>query len=121
MQVPAEPQLFLPDKLFSLSGWDSSHLTLVIKSNCLVTHRFSAMLVLKGNVHQKGTRVGRRELFCHVTLLEIEAIAELRISGTSGDAFHLFSCIFWSKTELLQPWALSCAWEIDIYLWGKSV
>lgn len=121
MQAPAEPQLFLLDKLFTLSGWDLSHLTLVIKSSFLATHGFSVMNVLKGNVHQKETRRGRRKLFCQVTLLEIDAIAELKISGTSGGAFHLFSYIFWAKTEGHQPWALSCAWEIDIYLWGKSL
>lgn len=86
--VPDEPQLFLLDKLFALSGWDSSRLTLVIKSNCLATHGFSIMHMLKRNVHQKRTRVGRTKLFCQVTLLEIEAIAELKISGTSGGAFH---------------------------------
>lgn len=91
MQVPAEPQPLLLDKLFTLRGWDSSHLTLVIKSNCLATHGFSVMHVLKGNVPQKRTKAGRRKLFRQVKLLEREAIAEPKISGTSGGAFHLFS------------------------------
>lgn len=86
MQVPAEPQPLLLDKLFTLRGWNSSHLTLVIKSNCLATHGFSVMHVLKGNVRRKRTK-----LFSEVKLLEREAIAELKISGTSGGAFHLFS------------------------------
>lgn len=120
MEVPAEPQLFLLDKLFTLSGWDSSHLTLVTKSNCLATRGFSVMNVLKGNVHQKRTRGGRRKLFCQATLLEIEAIAELKISGSSGVLFIYFNIFFWAKTEGLQSWAFHCAWEINTSPWGKS-
>lgn len=103
MQVPAEPQLFLLDKLFAHSGWDSSHLTLVIKSNCSATHGFSVMHVLKGNVHQKRARVARRKLFCLAALLEIEAIAELKISGTSRGAFCLFHIFAGPRLKVVSP------------------
>lgn len=83
--MPAEPQLFLLDKSFYLSGWDLSHLTSVIESNCLATHGFFFVIhVLKGNVHQKKARAGRRKLSYQVTLLDIKATCELKLSGTSG-------------------------------------
>lgn len=93
--MPAEPQLFLLDKSFNLSGWDLSHLTLVIESNCLATHRFFVMHVLKENVRQKKARAGRRKLSCQVTLLEIKAIAELKLSGISGGLCIYFHRFFW--------------------------
>lgn len=61
------------------------------------------MHVLKGNVHQKRARVARRKLFCLAALLEIEAIAELRISGTSRGAFCLFHIFAGLRLKVVSP------------------
>lgn len=106
VQVPAEPCLLLLNRSFNLSRWDLSHLTLVIKSNCLATHVFLLWHVPKGNEHQKKVRPGRRKLFCQVTLLEIKTVAELILSGVSGTLCIHFNRL-WGKTEGLQLYVLS--------------
>lgn len=61
------------------------------------------MNVLEGNVHQKRMRGGRRKLFCQVTLLEIEATAELKTSGTSGVLFIYFNIFSGLRLKVLSP------------------
>jgi len=67
----------------------------VIESSCLAAHRFFVMLLLKGNVRQNKARAGRRKMSFQVTLLEIKAIADLKLSGIRAGVICIYFCRFW--------------------------